>query len=63
MSPRTNFPGTGPDQTVFFMLFGIGFALGVIGYLLGSKTLRVAGILLVFIATGIFVSDVFSSGG
>ena len=62
MPPRTNFPGTGPDQTLFFMLFGIGFVLGVIGYLVGSRTLRLAGILLVFVATGIFVSDVLSSG-
>ena len=43
------------------MLFGIGFALGIIGYLVGSRTLRVAGIALVFIATGVIVSDVFSS--
>lgn len=63
MTPRTNFPGTGPDQTLFFTLLGIGFALGVLGYLLGSRTLRLAGILLMFVATGVFVSDVFSSGG
>ncbi len=63
MSPRTSFPGTGPDQTLFFLLFGIGFALGVIGYLLGSKTVRLAGIVTMFFATGIFVADVFSSGG
>lgn len=63
LSPRTNFPGAGPDQMLFFTLLGIGFALGVFGYLLGSKTLRAAGIIMMFVATGVFVSDVFSSGG
>jgi LPXTG-motif cell wall-anchored protein len=63
LPPRTNFPGTGPDQTLFFMLLGIGFALGVLGYLVGSRTLRAAGIVTMFVATAIFVGDVFSSGG
>jgi hypothetical protein len=62
LAPRTNFPGGGPDQTVFFTLLGIGFALGVLGYLIGSRTLRLAGILMMFVATGIFVSDVFTFG-
>jgi hypothetical protein len=63
LPPRTNFPGVGPDQTLFFTLLGIGFALGVLGYLVGSRTLRAAGILMMFVATGVFVGDVLSSGG
>lgn len=61
MTPRTNFPGAGPDQTLFFMLFGIGFVLGVVGYLLNSKTIRLAGILTVFVATSIFIADVLET--
>ncbi|CAN5731853.1 hypothetical protein BH24ACT25_BH24ACT25_08950 [soil metagenome] len=58
--PRTTFPGAGPDQTLFFALFAIGFAVAVLGYLVGSKTLRLIGILVVFFATALLFSDVFS---
>ncbi len=61
MAPRTTFPGSGPDQTVFMLLFALGFAVGVLGHLSGSRTLRLAGILLVFVATAVLVGDVFSS--
>ena len=58
--PRTTFPGTGPDQTLFFMLFAIGFALAVLGYLLGSKTLRLVGIVVVCFSTALLFRDVFT---
>jgi hypothetical protein len=58
--PRTTFPGAGPDQTLFFTLFAIGFAVAVLGYLVGSKTLRLLGIMVVFFATALLFSDVFS---
>lgn len=61
MPPPTSFPGSGPDQTLFMLLFALGFAIGVLGYLSGSRTLRLAGILMVFVATAIFLGDVFSS--
>ena len=52
-------PGRGPEQTgdfrispsFFFVLFGIGFAIGVVGHLTRSRTLVGAGIALVMIAT------------
>lgn len=61
MAPRTTFPAGGPDQTLFMVLFGLGFAIAVVGYLSGSKTLRLAGILMLFFATGLFVVDVFTT--
>jgi hypothetical protein len=52
-------PGRGPEQTgdfrvspsFFFVLFGIGFAIGIVGHLIKSRTLVGAGIALVMIAT------------
>ena len=61
LAPPTNFPGSGPDQSLFMLLFGLGFLLGVIGYLTGSKTLRLVGIVMIFFATALFVSDVLSN--
>jgi hypothetical protein len=61
VAPPTNFPSGGPDQTLFMVLFGIGFALGVFGYLVGSKTLRLAGILMVFFATALLIGDVLTT--
>jgi hypothetical protein len=61
LPPRTTFPGSGPDQTLFMLLFALGFAIGVLGYLSGSRTLRLVGILMIFVATAILIGDVFSS--
>ena len=61
MPPRTTFPGSGPDQTLFMLLFALGFAIAVLGYLTGSRTLRLAGILMIFVATAVLMGDVFSS--
>lgn len=62
MTPRTTFPGGGPDQTLFIVLLGLGFAIGVLGYLAGSRTLQVAGIAIAFAGTGLFVVDVMRAG-
>jgi hypothetical protein len=43
------------------LLFALGFAIAVLGYLSGSKTLRLVGILMIFVATAILMGDVFSS--
>jgi hypothetical protein len=61
LPPRTTFPGSGPDQTLFMLLFALGFAIAVLGYLSGSKTLRLTGIVMIFVATAILMADVFSS--
>jgi hypothetical protein len=61
LSPPLNFPSSGPDQTVFMLLFALGFGLAVLGYLSGSRTLRLAGILLIFVATGVLMADVLGS--
>ncbi len=58
MAPPVNFPAQGPDQTVFMVLFGLGFLISLIGYLTGSRTLRLVGIVLIFGATGVLLADV-----
>ena len=54
----SNFPGGSEDLesllSAFYVLFGAGFLVGVLGHLFDSKTLRAAGIALVFIGTAVF---------
>ncbi len=42
------------------VLFALGFVIAVIGYLSGFKSLRLAGIMLVFVATAVLMADVLS---
>ena len=42
------------DPSLFFVLFGIGFAVGVLGSLVRSRTLVAAGIGVVFVSTALF---------
>jgi hypothetical protein len=52
-------PGAGPDQTgdfrvspsFFIVLLGLGFVIGTFGHVVKSRTLVIAGVLLVFAAT------------
>jgi Flp pilus assembly protein TadB len=52
-------PGGGPEQSgdfrispsFFIVLFGIGFAIGVVGHLVRSRVLVATGVLLVMLAT------------
>ena len=52
-------PGGGPEQSgdfrispsFFLVLLGVGFAIGVVGHIVKSKTLVATGILLVMLAT------------
>jgi Flp pilus assembly protein TadB len=52
-------PGGGPEQSgdfrispsFFIVLFGIGFAVGVVGHLTRSRVLIAVGVLLVMLAT------------
>jgi len=43
------------SPSLFFILFGIGFVVGVLGSLTRSRTLLAAGIGVVFVSTGLFV--------
>ena len=52
----------GTDPKPFLIIFGIGFATGVFGHVIKSKTLVAAGILMVFIAT-VGLPFVLSFGG
>ena len=55
----TNYPGGSDDLegllSAFYLLLGGGFFIGVLGHLFDSKTLRAAGITLVFIGTAVFL--------
>jgi hypothetical protein len=43
------------SPSLFFVLFGIGFVVGVAGSLFKSRTLVASGIGIVFVSTGLFV--------
>ena len=58
MAPPTNFPAAGPDLTLSLMLFAGGFVLAVLGYLVGSTTVRALGILIVFVGVALFFGEV-----
>jgi hypothetical protein len=52
-------PGGGPEQTgdftvdptFFLVMFGIGFAIGMLGHLFKSRVLVAVGVLLIMLAT------------
>ena len=52
-------PGSGPSEdggfrvspTVFIVIFGLGFLIGVFGHLVKSRTLVAIGVLMIFLAT------------
>ena len=60
MAPRSTFPASGPDQTLALVIFLLGLAVGVLGYLTGSTTLRLAGIVMMFFATALLMADVLT---
>jgi hypothetical protein len=39
------------DPTYFIVLFGLGFAIGIVGHLARSRTLIAVGVMLIFLAT------------
>jgi hypothetical protein len=56
--PDLQAPGEGDfpvSPSLFFVLFGIGFVIGVLGSMVKSRTLVAAGIGVVFVSTGLFV--------
>lgn len=59
----TNFPSGGADElerllSAFYLLWGGGFALAVLGRLFDSRILLTTGIGLVFVGTGVFFAAV-----
>jgi len=55
----TNFPSA-PDElerylNAFYLLFGLGFIIGMLGGLFKSRTLQAVGVVLVFMGTGLFL--------
>ncbi|MGI8944653.1 MAG: hypothetical protein ACR2GL_00245 [Thermoleophilaceae bacterium] len=46
----------------FFVVFGIGFAVAVVGHVIRSRALQAGGIALVMLATLLFMVAVFSHG-
>jgi len=54
-----NFP-SGPEDlerylNAFYLLFGMGFLIGMLGGLFKSRTLQAVGVILVFMATALFM--------
>ena len=57
----------GPDDlqrllTIFYLMMGGGFFIAVAGHIFKSRTLVMAGILLIFIGTAVFMVAVGSYG-
>ena len=57
----------GPDDlqrllTIFYLMMGGGFLIAITGHIFKSRTLVMAGILLIFIGTGVFMVAVGSYG-
>jgi hypothetical protein len=62
-----SFPGGGPDAlerllNAYYLLFGCGFLIAVVGHIFESRTLVIAGIILVFLGTGAFYVAVGTRG-
>ena len=62
-----SFPGGGPDDlerllNAYYLLFGSGFLIALVGHLFQSRTLVLAGIILVFLGTGAFFVAVGTRG-
>ena len=62
-----SFPGGGPDDlerllNAYYLLFGGGFLIAVLGHLFQSRTLVLAGIILVFLGTAAFFVAVGTRG-
>ncbi len=47
---------------LFYVLFGVGVAVAILGYAIPSKLLQIAGIALIFLSTGVFIAAVGSYG-
>jgi hypothetical protein len=57
----------GPDDlqrllTIFYLMMGGGFLIAITGHIFKSRTLVLAGILLIFIGTAVFMVAVGSYG-
>ena len=65
--PTLPSPGQGSEgfrrmMTIFGILMGLGFVIGIAGHLFKARFLVAAGVLLVFAATGLFLVAVAQHG-
>ena len=65
--PQLPSPGEGSEgfqkmMTVFGVLMGLGFVLGILGHAFKARALVLVGVLLVFAATGLFLIGVAQHG-
>jgi hypothetical protein len=61
-SPGNGSQGFQRMMTIFGILMGAGFVIGIAGHMTRSKALILAGVLLIFGATGIFLVAVATHG-
>ncbi|MEA2141889.1 MAG: hypothetical protein QOI64_319 [Solirubrobacteraceae bacterium] len=52
-----------PDPEPYILVFGIGFAVAVLGHIASSKVLIAAGLLMIFLATVLLPLGIFLSSG
>ena len=52
-----------PDPGPYLIVFGAGFAIAVLGHIAQSKTLIIAGLLMIFMATTLLPLVVFLTQG
>jgi hypothetical protein len=61
-SPGEGSQGFQRMMAIFGILMGAGFLLGIAGHITRSKTLVIVGVVLVFLATGVFLVAVAQHG-
>jgi len=47
---------------LFYVLFGVGVAVAILGYAIPYKLLQIAGIAMIFLSAGVFMAAVGSYG-
>jgi hypothetical protein len=61
-SPGEGSKGFQKMMSIFGILMGLGFLIGIVGHVFKSKVLITSGVLLVFAATGLFLIAVAQHG-
>jgi hypothetical protein len=64
---QINLPGEGPNDleqmlTAFYLMMGAGFLIAITGHVFQSRTLVIAGIVLIFTGTAVFMVAIGSYG-
>jgi hypothetical protein len=52
-----------PDPGPYIAVFGIGFMVAVLGHIASSKTLIIAGLLMIFLSTVLLPVAIYVGGG